>query len=74
MPGLLQAAGVFVHNPDARTEARAAARELAELPHGYVAQHHEALVPYMTHKDLLTYNRLCRTIAASTDQHHSYED
>lgn len=70
----LQAASVFVHNPDARAEARAAARELAELLHGYVVQNHEVLVPYMTHEDLLTYNRLCRTIAADADRHRPHKD
>ncbi|WP_380791273.1 hypothetical protein ACFE3N_15425 [Streptomyces albidoflavus] len=60
----LQAAGVHVHNPEAGAEAKAAAHEMAELLFKYVIPHREALIPFMTHEDVLEYGRLEAIVAA----------
>ncbi|MFD5049361.1 MULTISPECIES: hypothetical protein [Streptomyces] len=60
----LQAAGVHVHNPEAGAEAQAAIYQMAELLFKYVLPHREALIPFMTHEDMLEYGRLETVIAA----------
>ncbi|MEU7581976.1 hypothetical protein AB0B50_30810 [Streptomyces sp. NPDC041068] len=64
----LQAAGVYVHNPEAGTEAAAAARKLVELLLRYVVSHSEVLIPFMTHEDMLEYDRLANIVAAGADR------
>ncbi|MFF3843089.1 hypothetical protein [Streptomyces sp. NPDC001930] len=63
----LQAAGVRVHNPQGGAEAEAAATELARLVHSYALRNHQALVQFMTHEDMLEYDRLCGVIVAGAD-------
>ncbi|MFE9566952.1 hypothetical protein ACFYMW_00425 [Streptomyces sp. NPDC006692] len=70
----LQAAGVYVHNPTAEAEAAAAAHELAELLFKYVIPHHEVLIPFMTHEDVLEYDRLATIVAAGADSTPPHED
>ncbi|MGW3493408.1 hypothetical protein [Streptomyces sp. NPDC001020] len=70
----LQAAGVYAHNSEAGAEAAAAAHELAELLHKYAVRHHEALVAFMSHEDLLEYDRLCGIVAAGADRFRPHED
>ncbi|MFJ6015382.1 hypothetical protein [Streptomyces sp. NPDC092952] len=62
-----QAAGVRVHNPEAVAEAEAAATELVKLVHSYALRNHRSLVQFMTHEDMLEYDRLCGIIVAGTD-------
>ncbi|MFB8078581.1 hypothetical protein [Streptomyces sp. NPDC056013] len=59
-----QAAGVRVYDPEAGAEAEAAATELARLVYSYALRNHQALVQFMTHEDMLEYDRLCGIIAA----------
>ncbi|MEU6978147.1 hypothetical protein [Streptomyces sp. NPDC046371] len=63
----LQAAGVHVYDPEAGTEAEAAATELARLVYSYALRHHQALVQFMTHEDMLKYDRLCGIVSAGAD-------
>ncbi|MDG4856715.1 hypothetical protein P8605_00780 [Streptomyces sp. T-3] len=70
----LQAAGVYVHNPDAEAEAAAATAELAELLFKYVIGHMEVLIPFMTHEDVLEYDRLASIITAGTGSALQHED
>ncbi|MEW2526532.1 hypothetical protein [Streptomyces sp. NPDC047071] len=70
----LQAAGIRVHNPRAEAEAAAAALELADLLFKYVIPHHEVLVPFMTHEDMLKYDRLATIVAAGADDIPPHED
>ncbi|MEV6883328.1 hypothetical protein [Streptomyces sp. NPDC051135] len=53
-----QAAGIHVHNPEAGAEAQVAAYQMAELLFKYAVPHREALIPFMTHEDMLEYGRL----------------
>ncbi|MFB7406461.1 hypothetical protein ACFCZ2_04670 [Streptomyces sp. NPDC056202] len=62
-----QAAGVPIHDPEAGTEAKAAVTELAKLIYSYALDHHMALVQFMTHEDMLEYDRLCGIVAAGAD-------
>nr|WP_251066491.1 hypothetical protein [Streptomyces sp. ISL-36] len=70
----LQAAGVHVHNPEAGAEAEAAAHEMAELLFKYVIPHREALIPFMTHEDMLKYGRLETIVAAGAHRLRSNKD
>ncbi|QCX79888.1 hypothetical protein C9F11_31505 [Streptomyces sp. YIM 121038] len=70
----LQAAGIRVYNPRAKAEAAAAALELADLLFKYVIPHHEVLVPFMTHEDMLKYDRLATFVAAGADHIPPHED
>ncbi|MGV9881704.1 hypothetical protein [Streptomyces sp. NPDC003006] len=67
-----QAAGIHVHDPEVNVEA--AVREMLELLMKYAASHHEALVPFMTHEDLMEYDRLGFTIGANSDKYAPRED
>lgn len=70
----LQAVGLHVDNPDAEFDAEAAAREMIELLLKYAVPHHEALVPFMTHEDLMEYNRLAVAIATDADRYTPREE
>ncbi|WP_411070688.1 hypothetical protein [Streptomyces sp. cmx-4-25] len=69
-----QAAGVHVHNPEAGAEAQATAHEMAELLFKYVIPHREALIPFMTHEDMLEYGRLETVIAAGASSLRPHQD
>ncbi|WP_439943449.1 hypothetical protein [Streptomyces sp. BBFR115] len=68
----LQAAGVHVHDPEAEVEA--AAHQLAELLFKYVLPHRTALIPFMTHEDMLEYGRLETVIAAGAHSLRPHKD
>ncbi|MEV8397190.1 hypothetical protein [Streptomyces niveus] len=70
----LQAVGLHVHSPEAEVEAEVATREMIELILKYAVSHHEALVPFMTHEDLMEYDRLALTIGANADRYAPHED
>ncbi|MBQ1098591.1 hypothetical protein KBY55_21555 [Streptomyces sp. b94] len=70
----LQAAGVHVHNPEAGVEAQAATYQMADLLFKYVLPHREALIPFMTHEDMLEYGRLETVIAAGAHLLGPHED
>ncbi|MFF5971480.1 hypothetical protein ACFY7C_08110 [Streptomyces sp. NPDC012769] len=63
----LQAAGVRVHNPEVEADSVAAAKELIKMLCGYAVDHHEALIPFMAHEDVLEYARLCSIITAGVN-------
>ncbi|WP_327375064.1 hypothetical protein OG393_14490 [Streptomyces sp. NBC_01216] len=68
----LQAAGV--HDPEAGAEAKAAAHQMAELLFKYVLPHREALIPFMTHEDMLEYGRLETIVAAGAHRLRPHKD
>ncbi|MDJ0385835.1 hypothetical protein [Streptomyces sp. G-G2] len=70
----LQAAGVHVHDPEAGADAKAASYAMADLLLKYVRKHHEVLIPFMTHEDVLEYGRLATTIARGADRLLPYQD
>ncbi|WP_433400899.1 hypothetical protein [Streptomyces sp. CA-146814] len=70
----LQAAGVHVHNSEAGAKAKAAAHHMAELLFKYVLPHGEALIPFMTHEDMLEYGRLDSIIAAGAGPLRPHKD
>ncbi len=67
-----QAVGIHVDDPEVDVEA--AVREMVELLIKYAVDHHEALVPFMTHEDLMEYDRLGFTIGANADRYAPRED
>ncbi|MFE8912985.1 hypothetical protein [Streptomyces globisporus] len=66
-----------MHDPEAEAEAQAAAHQLAELLFNYVLYvlpHRTALIPFMTHEDMLEYGRLDTVIAAGADSLRPHKD
>ncbi|MFH9739277.1 hypothetical protein ACH4MA_16455 [Streptomyces roseolus] len=63
-----------MHDPEAEAEAQAAAHQLAELLFKYVLPHRTALIPFMTHEDMLEYGRLETVVAAGASSLRRHQD
>ncbi|MFI8367607.1 hypothetical protein [Streptomyces sp. NPDC085466] len=66
--------GVHVHNPEDGAEAQAEAHEMAELLFKYVIPHREALIPLMTHEDMLEFGRLETIFAVGAHRRRPNKD
>lgn len=67
-----QAVGIHVDDPEVDVET--AVREMVDLLMKYAVDHHEALVPCMTHEDLMKYDRLSFTIGVNSGRYAPRED